>query len=66
MATRYTVNYFIWNKTALIDLHGNDHIECILSAAEAAISLIKMYEANYPEILKCCYIINGNKRLITN
>lgn len=27
-------------------------------AAEAAISLIKMYEANYPEILKCCYIIN--------
>lgn len=32
---------------------------CVVSAAEAAISLIKMYEANYPEILKCCYIING-------
>jgi len=28
-------------------------------AGEVVISLIKMYEANYPEILKCCYIING-------
>lgn len=28
-------------------------------AAEVVISLIKSYEANYPEILKCCYIING-------
>lgn len=28
-------------------------------AAEVIISLIKNYEANYPEILKCCYIING-------
>lgn len=28
-------------------------------AAEVVISLIKNYEANYPEILKCCYIING-------
>uniref|UniRef100_A0A336MG47 CSON000939 protein n=1 Tax=Culicoides sonorensis TaxID=179676 RepID=A0A336MG47_CULSO len=30
-------------------------------AAEVVISLIKMYEANYPEILKCCYIINAPK-----
>lgn len=30
-------------------------------AAEVVISLIKMYEANYPEILKCCFIINGKK-----
>lgn len=28
-------------------------------AGEVVISLIKNYEANYPEILKCCYIING-------
>ncbi|KAF2903096.1 hypothetical protein ILUMI_03084 [Ignelater luminosus] len=28
-------------------------------AAEVVISLIKMYEANYPEILKACYIINA-------
>lgn len=28
-------------------------------AAEVVISLIKSYEANYPEILKYCYIING-------
>ncbi|XP_055701475.1 SEC14-like protein 2 [Phlebotomus papatasi] len=30
-------------------------------AAEAVIQLIKMYEANYPEILKFCYIINAPK-----
>ncbi|XP_055612040.1 SEC14-like protein 2 [Uranotaenia lowii] len=30
-------------------------------ASEVVISLIKMYEANYPEILKCCYIINTPK-----
>lgn len=30
-------------------------------AGEVVISLIKMYEANYPEILKCCYIINTPK-----
>lgn len=29
-------------------------------AAEVVISLIKIYESNYPEILKYCYIINGN------
>lgn len=28
-------------------------------AAEVVIALIKMYEANYPEILKACYIINA-------
>lgn len=28
-------------------------------ASEVVISLIKAYEANYPEILKCCYIINA-------
>lgn len=36
-------------------------ISFIVSAGEVVISLIKMYEANYPEILKCCYIINGNE-----
>lgn len=30
--------------------------------AEVIISMVKMYEANYPEILKFCYIINGNYR----
>lgn len=28
-------------------------------AGEVIIAMIRMYEANYPEILKCCYIING-------
>ncbi|CAH0556097.1 unnamed protein product [Brassicogethes aeneus] len=28
-------------------------------AAEVVISLIQMYEANYPEILKACYIVNA-------
>lgn len=28
-------------------------------AGEVIISLIKTYEANYPEILKVCYMING-------
>lgn len=35
-------------------------------AAEVVISLIKMYEANYPEILKCGYIINGRKSLFAS
>ncbi|XP_071446066.1 SEC14-like protein 2 [Hetaerina americana] len=30
-------------------------------AGEAIIALIQMYEANYPEILKACYIINAPK-----
>lgn len=29
------------------------------SAGEVVLTLIQMYEANYPEILKTCYIING-------
>lgn len=28
-------------------------------AAELVITLLQLYEANYPEILKICYIING-------
>lgn len=28
-------------------------------ASEVIIGLIKTYEANYPEILKACYLING-------
>jgi len=30
-------------------------------AGEVVITLIKMYADNYPEILKCCYIINAPK-----
>ncbi|KAG8225483.1 hypothetical protein J437_LFUL009476 [Ladona fulva] len=30
-------------------------------AGEAIVALIQMYEANYPEILKACYIINAPK-----
>ena len=29
-------------------------------ATELIISMIKNYEQNYPEILKMCYIVNGN------
>jgi hypothetical protein len=29
------------------------------AAGEVIVALLKMYEANYPEILKACYIING-------
>jgi hypothetical protein len=28
-------------------------------AAELAINIFQMYSNNYPEILKCCYVING-------
>lgn len=34
------------------------------SVAEVVIQMIKMYEANYPEILKFCYIINGNETIV--
>lgn len=30
--------------------------------AEVVIQMIKMYEANYPEILKFCFIINGKRQ----
>ncbi|ENN77124.1 hypothetical protein YQE_06378, partial [Dendroctonus ponderosae] len=30
-------------------------------AAQYVIALLQMYEANYPEILKACFIINGRK-----
>ena len=33
-------------------------------AADCIISSIKLYEANYPEILKMCYIINGISKLL--
>lgn len=33
----------------------------IVSAAEVVISLIQMYEANYPEVLKRCFIINSKE-----
>lgn len=29
-------------------------------AAELVINVVQMYSNNYPEILKYCYIINGN------
>jgi hypothetical protein len=29
------------------------------AAGELVVALLQMYEANYPEILKACYIING-------
>lgn len=32
---------------------------CFVAAGEVVLSLVQMYEANYPEILKNCYIING-------
>lgn len=58
------------NNIIIISNTLNFHIFVIMhsittSAAEVVISLIKSYEANYPEILKCCYIINGmhDKRL---
>lgn len=30
-------------------------------AAECVLSTVKQYESNYPELLKMCYIINGEK-----
>lgn len=42
-----------------LKISKGDH-QLFLSAGEVVITLIKSYEANYPEILKCCYIINGN------
>lgn len=44
----------------------NKKKHCHFSAGEVAISAIQMYEANYPEILKMCYIINGTSVKIIN
>lgn len=46
--------------TVVIDMEGfNLRQYAWRPAGELVISLIQMYEANYPEILKECYIING-------
>lgn len=46
--------------TVLFDLEGfNMRQYAWKPAAELVFSLLQMYEANYPEILKTCFIING-------
>lgn len=58
----FNLRQFAWKpgkKSALsltrsLTLNNDD-----LLAMELVISLLQLYEANYPEILKVCYIING-------
>jgi len=45
--------YFFYNKNFTTD------VEICAAAGEVVVALLQMYEANYPEILKVCYIING-------
>ncbi|CAG9585130.1 unnamed protein product [Danaus chrysippus] len=48
--------------TVLFDLEGfNMRQYAWKPAAELVFSLLQMYEANYPEILKTCFIINAPK-----
>ena len=48
----------------VFDMKGFDYKQYTWRpAGEVVISLIKSYEANYPEILKSCYIINGKCEL---
>lgn len=45
---------------AVIDMDGfNIKPYAYRPAGELVVALVRMYEANYPEILKACYIING-------
>lgn len=45
---------------AIIDMDGfNIKQYAYRPAGELVVALVRMYEANYPEILKACYIING-------
>lgn len=46
----------------IFDMHGFNLKQYLWRpAGEVVITLIQMYEANYPEILKTCYIINAPK-----
>ncbi|GBP40960.1 SEC14-like protein 2 [Eumeta japonica] len=48
--------------TAIFDLEGfNMRQYAWRPAAEMVFTLLQMYEANYPEILKCCFIVNAPK-----
>lgn len=45
---------------SIIDMDGfNIKQYAYRPAGELVVALVRMYEANYPEILKNCYIING-------
>lgn len=56
------------NVKSLLNMHIDDRNRknCYFSAGEVVISAIQMYEANYPEILKMCYIINGTSTKVIN
>lgn len=45
--------------------YGNYYFVLLIGkiAGEVIITLIQMYEANYPEILKTCFIINGKYKV---
>lgn len=50
--------------TVLFDLEGfNMRQYAWKPAAELVFTLLQIYEANYPEILKICFIFNGKRFL---
>lgn len=51
---------FVPQVTVVFDLEGfNIRQYAWKPAAEMVITLLQLYEANYPEILKVCFIVNG-------
>lgn len=68
------INYFKFYKcvsvqkvTVLFDLEGfNMRQYAWKPAAELVFTLLQIYEANYPEILKICFIFNGKSNFFLN
>lgn len=50
----------MFQMTVIFDLEGfNMRQYAWKPAAELVFTLLQIYEANYPEILKVCFIVNG-------
>lgn len=50
----------MFQMTVIFDLEGfNIRQYAWKPAAELVFTLLQIYEANYPEILKICFIVNG-------
>lgn len=50
----------MFQVTVIFDLEGfNMRQYAWKPAAELVFTLLQIYEANYPEILKVCFIVNG-------
>lgn len=55
----FSLRQYAWRPGLSLNNSSTYNKHDLTLAAEYIFAIIQMYEANYPEILKACYIING-------